>query len=109
MEGFGGRCGHRVCGRLSWLARLAVGTACQRKQHLARVLEVAPPQQPDALAGEAIRIVGPDVIIGDDHAPGRRRSALRAPERGARLAALSPMNDRVRAHARAYWRRPGRA
>ena len=89
----------------SSLARPAVGATRQRKQHLARVLEITPPQQRGALAREAIRIVGRDVVIGDDHVPGRRHPALRAPARRARLTALGPVNDRVRAHARTGLRR----
>jgi len=48
------------------------------------------------LAREPIRLVGREVIIGDDHAPGGRRAAFREPARGARLAALDPLNDRMR-------------
>src|ERR1700756_3433096 len=103
MEGFGRRCGHRGNGRRFWLAWLAFYAIRHRKQHLARVLEVTPPQQCAALAGEAIGIVGRDEVIDDDYARGGRRPALRAPARRARLAALSPVNDRVSAHARARY------
>ena len=101
MEGFGRRRGRRGCGRLFRLARPAVGATRQRNQHLARVLEVAPPQQRGALAREAVRVVGRHAVVGDDHALRGRRAALRAPARGARLAVLGPVHDRMRVHARA--------
>src|SRR5579862_1016990 len=103
MERFGRRRAHRGCGRPFFLVRLAVGATRQRQQHLARVLEIAPPQERGALAREAIRIVSRDVVIGDDHVLGRR-PAFRAPEGRARLAVLGPVNRRLRAHARArHW------
>src|SRR5450432_2731622 len=97
MEGLGRRCWHRGWVRLFRLSRRPVGATRQRNQHLSRVLEVAPPQQSGALAGDAIGSIGRHLVIGDDHALGWRRSALRTPARGARLAALGPMNDRLHA------------
>src|ERR1700730_18264804 len=97
MEGFDRRYGRRGCEGLFCLARLAVGATRQRNEHRARVLEAAPPQKRRALAREAIRIVRRDAVIGDQHAPGGRRPALRTPARRARLAALGPVNPRGRA------------
>src|SRR6185437_254329 len=103
MEGFGrGRC-YRRCSQLLRLARLTIGASRECKQHLARALEVAAPQQRGTLASKAICVISRDALIGDDHAPGRRRTTLRAPARGALLAILCPTNDRMSAEAGARY------
>src|SRR5580658_3410433 len=95
VENFGRGCGQRGCGRLFWLAPLTLGATRQRSEHLAGVLEVTSPQERCTLACEPIRIVGGGAVIGDDDVRGRRRAALRAPARRARLAILDPVKDRV--------------
>ncbi len=98
IEAFDGRQRRRGCRPSFRRAGLAIGAIRHRNQHLPRVLEIAPPQQRDALAGKAIGIIGADAIVGDDHTLRRWCPALRAPARGARLVVLGPVNDRMRRH-----------
>ncbi|MEU1734291.1 hypothetical protein [Streptosporangium sp. NPDC020145] len=59
---------------------------------LSGVVEVAAPQQSYALAGQPVRGVGGEPVVGDQHAGGRWRAVLGTPESGPGLAALGPVN-----------------
>ena len=75
----------RIDGRGGFLARLAgfaIRAAGHGLQQLARVLEVALPEQCRAFAGEAIGRISGGAIIRDDHALGRRVAGFGAPDGG---------------------------
>ena len=57
-------------------------SAVDGAQQLARVVEVAPPQQRGALAGQAVRLVGLRPVIDDDHVLRRRGRVLGMPTGG---------------------------
>jgi hypothetical protein len=61
-------------------------------QQLPRILEIAPPEQGRAGAGETESRIRRDPVIGDDHPPRRRISALGSPQRGVRHAVFGPLN-----------------
>jgi hypothetical protein len=86
--GIGLRClgGGAGCGRC-WLA---FDTALQGLQELARVLEVAPPQQCRALTGQAVGLVSAQAVVGDLHAARRSCALGRTPVQRVRLALLGP-------------------
>lgn len=67
-----------------------VDPARHRREELARVLEVAAPQQRGAFACKAVRIVRARLVTGYHHTAGRRRAALRPPADAMVPAALPP-------------------
>src|SRR5215831_1366899 len=71
----------------------------QRLQHLARILEIADPQEPRATAREAIGRIGSHGVVGDDHTLGRRRAALRSPPHRARRGSVVKVDQHVEAPA----------
>ena len=81
--------------RRSGLARFAVDAARHGLQQLARILEVAPPQQRGALAGQAIGRIRGNAVVRDHHTLGRRRAALRAPAGRAGRIGFGPVHNRV--------------
>ena len=76
------------------LGVLAVGAAHQGLQQLARILEVAAPQQGRALAGQAVGAVGAQRVVGRLHAGGRGGATLGAPAGALRLALFAPFDHR---------------
>ena len=53
--------------------------AGHRLQQLARVLEIAAPENRGAFAGEPVRVIGRHLIVSDDDALRGRIAALRSP------------------------------
>ena len=62
----------------------------QGLQELARILEVTPPQQCRALAGQAVGLVSAQAVVGDLHAARRSCALGRTPVQRVRLALLGP-------------------
>ena len=73
---------------------LAIDAACHRLQELARVLEVAPPQDRSAFACEVVGGVGRHRVVADDDAFRRGRAALGTPTCRAYVASLFPADLR---------------
>ena len=71
-------------------ARWPVSTPCQCLQQLARVLEVATPQQRRALAGQSVGRIGAERVVGHDDTRWRWSGAFAAPARAARRVGLGP-------------------
>ena len=94
MEGLCRRCRRRGGRRFVAPSRPAVGASGQCHQHLARILEVPPPQQRGPLAGKPVGLLSAGAVIRDDHARGGRRSAFRAPARTTRLPCFRPTDER---------------
>jgi hypothetical protein len=67
-------------------------------EQLSRVLEVALPKQRGSLASQAKGCVSGNVIVGDAHARGDRRSPFRAPAGGAGLTCLRPTHHESFGH-----------
>ncbi len=85
------RLGH-VGRRLGRALGLAVGAAGHGLEQLARVLEVAAPEQGHAFAGQPERRVGGRLVIGNHHALWRRQAGLGAPQRAALGAVFGPVD-----------------
>ena len=79
-------------------ARLAIGARGQCVQQLARVVEVAAPQQRGAFAGMVIGGVGRHAIVGDDDLLVRRRAAFRTPACRTGGAGFVPVQDGMCVH-----------
>ncbi|MCY1301610.1 hypothetical protein D9M68_739680 [compost metagenome] len=94
VEGLGGGAGRALglLARPAGLLRLALGAPCHGVEQLARVLEVAAPQQGSALAGEPVGGVGAGGVVGDHHAARRRVAGLGAPGGAALGAVLGPVD-----------------
>ena len=71
---------------------LCFDTARDRLQQLARVLEIAAPQDRRAFARQAIGRIGGHLVVADHDALRRRVAAFRAPARRAAFAVFLPMN-----------------
>ena len=91
-----GRRGRRGAPRRRSL--LTINATRQRLQQQAGILEITLPQQRGSIAGVAIGGVRCHAVVGDDHAPRRRCSALGAPTGGVGLAGHAPADDRILAH-----------
>lgn len=63
--------------------RFAVDAAGHRLEQLARVVEVAPPQQRRSLAGQLVGRTGFRAVVGDYGPAGRRSAALGVPTGGS--------------------------
>ena len=80
--------------RLLRLARLVVDAPRDRLQQLARVLEIAAPEDRGTLAGQAVGGIGGHLVIAGHDALRRRIAAFRAPVRRAALAVFLPVDER---------------
>jgi hypothetical protein len=78
------------------LGRLALETARHGLQQLARVLEVAAPQQRGAFACEAVGGIGRRVMVGEHDAFRRRHARFGAPARRLPTVGLGPVDRRKR-------------
>jgi hypothetical protein len=67
-----------------------VGPLTQGNQHLARILEIAAPQQGHALAGQAVGCIGAHAIVGQLHLLGRRCATFGLPPCAAINAVFNP-------------------
>ena len=66
--------------------------------HLPRILEIAAPQERNALARESVRFVRGDAVVDDRELCRGRRSALGTPRGRAGLAVLGPVDGGTFAH-----------
>ena len=85
----------RLSGSRGWFFLwLSIYAARHRLQQLARVLEVAPPQDRSAFAREVVGGVGGHRVIAEDDPFRRGRAALGTPASRAYVAALFPADLR---------------
>ncbi len=84
----------RACGRrFLLLFRLVVDLARHCLQHLARVLEVAAPENGNVFAGKTICVAGHHLVIADHDALRRLVAAFRSPAGGAVFAIFFPVKE----------------
>src|SRR5579864_1985215 len=101
------RPGDRIRGRGSRSTRPTIGAIPQRAQHLASFLKVTAPEKRGALTCETIGLVCAHFPVSDNHARGRRRTVMGAPECLACLALIEPVNHRERAMRGCHGGMPG--
>ena len=96
VEDFRQRRGRRARPRRPGLP--AIGAICERGQHLPGVLEIAFPQQRDALAGVPVSLVRGQAVIDDDDALRGLGPAFGTPAHCAGFALLDPVHARCGGH-----------